>query len=96
MQSVIQILKVNDTRKGTSAKTGKPWEMQDAECLLLNDDGSINCVGVLTIPKDLSGKVTPGTFVGSFSLRASPMDRRIEAVITGLQPYTTKQVPKAA
>jgi hypothetical protein len=89
MQSIIQILKLNEVRSGE--KNGRKWEMQDAEALLLNDDGSVNQVGVLMLPKDLTGKATPGTFIGTFALRADTSregQRRINAVLTGLQPYT--------
>lgn len=41
MQSLIQILKVNEVKKGVSRKSGNPYEIRDAECLLLNEDGSI-------------------------------------------------------
>lgn len=91
MQSILQILKVNDARSGTS-KEGRPWEMQDCECLLLKDTGEVDQVGVLSLPKDLRGKVVPGTYLGSFGLRPSLKDRRIEAVLVGLQPYA---VPKS-
>lgn len=93
MQSLLQILKLNEARKGN--KNGRDWEMQDAECLLLNDDGTIGQVGVLMIPKDLRGKVTAGTFIGSFALRASLTDRRIEAVIVDLKPYAKPAQPPA-
>ena len=67
--------------------------MQEAECVILNDDGTPAEVGVLMIPKDLMGKVSPGTFLGAFALRANKSregGRRIEAVLTGLQPYAVK------
>ena len=91
MQSLIQILKVNEARSGTSKTTGKPWTIQEAECLLLKDDGTVDQVAVLTIPRDLLGKVTPGTFIGAFALGANYKDRRVEAQLVGLQPYTQKK-----
>lgn len=92
MQSILQILKLNEPRSGE--KNGRRWEMQDAECLILNDAGLVDQVGVLMIPKDLMGKVQPGVFIGSFALRANTSregQRRIEAVLTGLQPYSVKK-----
>ena len=86
MQSILQILKLNDPRSGE--KNGRAWTMQDAECLILKEDGSCDQVGVLMIPKDLMGKVSPGVFLGSFALRADTSregQRRIQAVLTGLQ-----------
>ncbi|MBS0315630.1 MAG: hypothetical protein JSR49_00735 [Proteobacteria bacterium] len=85
MQAIIQVIKLNDLRSGV--KDGRPWELQDAECILLNDKGEPDQVGVLSLPKDLRGKVERGTYTGSFALRASLRDRRIEAVLTGLVPY---------
>lgn len=86
MQSILQIIKVNDLRTGN--KDGRTWEMQDAECILLKDSGEVDQVGVLQLPKELRGKTTPGVYLGSFGLRPNLSTRRIEAVLTGLQPYT--------
>ncbi|MCH8180605.1 MAG: hypothetical protein IIA02_12605 [Proteobacteria bacterium] len=90
MQSILQILKLNDVREGISSKTGKPYRMQDAECLLLKDTGEVDQVGVLQIPRDLFGTVNPGVYLGTFALRPNMASRRIEAHLTGLTPYTVK------
>jgi hypothetical protein len=93
MQSILQILKLNEPRSGKTA-AGREWTMQDAECVILNDKGEADQVGVLMIPKDLMGKVSPGVFIGSFALRADTSregQRRIQAVLTGLQPYAIKR-----
>lgn len=96
MQSILQILKLNDVREGVSQKNGKPYRMQDAECLILKETGEVDQVGVLQIPRDLLGTVTPGVYLGSFALRPNMASRRIEAQLTGLQPYTVKGTPVAA
>lgn len=99
MQSILNIIKLNEVRSGIGRQSGKPYEMQDAECILLNDDGSVGEVGVLQIPRDLMGKVQLGVFMGTFALRADKSQnggRRIQSVLTGLQPYVVKQAPKAA
>jgi hypothetical protein len=93
MQSILQILKVNEPKTGTSKKTGNAYDMQDAECALLDDTGELVAVGVLQIPKGMRGEVQKGIYLGTFALRAGMMDRRIEAVLTGLQPYTVKAPP---
>lgn len=93
MQSILQILKVNDLRTGN--KDGRPWEMQDAECILLADDGQPSQVGVLPIPKDLRGKVAPGLYLGSFGLRPNLQTRKIEAQLTGLQPVSADYFKRA-
>jgi hypothetical protein len=92
MQALIQIIKVNDVRSGVSKVSGKPYTMQDAECLLLADDGSPQYVGVLTLPRTMTGDGAPkpGTYTGTFALQSSLRDRRIEAVLTGLTPATVR------
>jgi hypothetical protein len=88
MQSILQILKVNELRKGVSKTTGRPYERQDAECVILKDTGEVDQVGVLQIPRDLLEKVVPGVYLGAFALRPDLASRRINAVLTGLQPYS--------
>lgn len=89
MNSLLQIIKVNEKRSGN--KDGRAWEMQDCECILLNDDGTPNQVGVLMIPKVIreKGEVKPGRYTGSFALSPNLSTRRIEAVLTALNPVPT-------
>lgn len=95
MQSILRILKLNEPKKGISAKTGRPYDMQDAECLILKDTGEIDQVGVLDIPRDLRDKVVPGDFIGTFALKPDMASRKIKAILTGLQPYGVKGTPAA-
>ena len=87
LTSIIQILKVNETRSGV--KNGRPWSMQDCECALLADTGELEQVGVLQLPKDMMGEAAPkpGVYCGAFALRAGMQDRKITAVLTTLTPY---------
>lgn len=91
MQSIIQILKVNELRKGVSSKTQKPWEMQDCECILINQDGSVGSVGVLQLPRSLIGDKAPqtGKYTATFALAAGMTDRKINAVLTALTPVVS-------
>lgn len=89
MQSILQIIKVNEPKTGV--KDGRPWEIQDCECILLKEDGSPDQVGVLSLPKDLRGKTVAGVYLGSFVLRADLRSRRIEAQLVGLQPYAIRK-----
>jgi hypothetical protein len=91
MQSILRILKINEARSGN--KDGRPWEMQDAECLLLKDTGEVDQVGVLMLPKELRNKVQPGDYLGTFALRPNMASRRIEAQLVGLTPYAVKGTP---
>jgi hypothetical protein len=89
LTSIIKIIKVNEARNGT--KDGRAWSMQDAECILLNDNGEEEQVGVLQLPKNLMGDNAParGIYIGAFALQAGMRDRRIAAVLTALTPYNT-------
>jgi len=96
MHSIIQILKLNEPKTGISKKNGNAYDMQDAECLLLNDDGSIDQVGVLQVPKSLREKIAVGTFRASFAMQANFASRRIEAVLTDLVAVPVKGSAPAA
>ena len=93
MQAIIQILKVNDLRTGT--KDGRTWEMQDAECALLTEDGAFDQVGVLMIPKALRGQVKPGIYTGGYAMQPD-RDRRISPVLVSLIPVPTATQKPAA
>jgi len=95
LTSIIKIIKVNEPRSGT--KDGRAWSMQDAECILLDENGEEQQVGVLQLPKNLMGDNAPsrGIYLGAFALRAGLRDRRIEAMLTALQPYDVPRKPAA-
>jgi hypothetical protein len=95
MQTILHILKLNAPRTGVSKTTGRPYDMQDAECVIYNDDGEPIEVGVLMIPDSLRETVSPGFFLGTFALRASHAKnggRAISAVLTGLQPRPSPSI----
>lgn len=98
LTSIIQIIKTNEKRSGV--KDGRPWEMQDAECILVDEDGAATQVGVLQLPKHLLGDAAPrpGTYAASFALQAGMRDRRIQAVLTDLRPVqlSAQRKPAAA
>jgi hypothetical protein len=89
LTSLIQVLKVNEVKKGVSQRTGRAYEMQDAECALLDDAGVLQQVGVLQLDKSMMGDAAPapGTYMASFALSAGMKDRKINAVLTALRPY---------
>ena len=89
--SVVEILKVNELREGTSTKTGKKWVMQEAECILRDGDGGVAQVGGLDIPREMIGQLVPGLYMATFSLQAHYQTRKIGAVLVDLRP-----MPKAA
>jgi hypothetical protein len=70
--------------------------MQDAECLLLNDDGTVAHVGVLQVPRTLRDKVSVGTFACTFALGVNFASRRVEAQLTGIVPLPNGKQPAPA
>ena len=99
MQTILQILKVNERRSGV--KNDREWVMQSAECVLLNDDGSVGEVGVCDLPKELIDKTGAGLYTASFSLAANKSregQRRIEARLINLVPLPAEyfKQPKQA
>lgn len=95
MQSIIQILVVN-TKEGKSRKTGQDYKIPEAQCVLINDDGTVAAVGVLVIPKQLEEVAKPGTYTGAFALEAGSYGEnqgRIIAKLVGLTPLPVKGRP---
>ncbi|MDH1476626.1 hypothetical protein N5F13_19185 [Comamonas thiooxydans] len=93
--SVVQILKVNDSRSGVG-KNGKAWTMQEAECILIDGDGQVSQVGVLDVPKDMIGHISPGNYTATFTLAAHYQTRKIESRLTGLTRILSKQERQAS
>lgn len=88
--SKIQIIKVGDVQN--KKFEGREYQIQEAECITLNDDGTVNQVAVLRLGESMRGDKAPkvGTYSASFSLRANPKDRRLGAELTGLIPMPVK------
>lgn len=88
MQSILEILVVN-VKAGDSKKTGKPYSISEAHCVLRNDDGTAGAVGVLVVPKSLEPVAKPGKFTAAFALQAASFGEqqgRIVAQLVGLTP----------
>lgn len=86
--SIIRVLKLNDPKPW--AFEGRTGTSHTAECMLMTADGEVESVGVLSIPKDLVEKVKVGTYTASFSLRANPASRRIEAMLVDVTPLPAR------
>ncbi len=85
MTSLVQIIKVGAVQD--KEFDGRKYQTQEAECLLLDQNGDVECVGVLRLSAEFRKEPpSKGTYQASFSLVASPKDRRIGAVVTGLVP----------
>lgn len=87
--SIIKVLTVEVTDSKTiDATTGQPFKRTAARCILLNDDGSVNTVGRLRVPKSLVPLVKVGDFRATFGLRVPDFgDNKgdIVAELTALQ-----------
>lgn len=88
--SIIQIIKVGPVQDKTYE--GRAYQVQEAECILINQDGTPEAVGVLRLDEKMRGAAAPalGTYTATFALKPSPKDRKIGAVLTGLTPVNRK------
>jgi len=89
--SLIQIIKVGPVQN--REYDGRKYDVQEAECILINDDGTPEAVGVLRLGESMRGDKAPplGTYSAKFSLMPSPKDRKIGAVLTGLTPVQQRK-----
>lgn len=94
--SKIQILKVGPVQD--KSYEGRSYQIQEAECVMLNDDGSVEGVAVLRLGEKMRGEAAPkpGFFTAAFTLRANPKDRRLEASLAGLTPFEVARTPAKA
>jgi len=69
MQTVLEILLVN-TKTGNAKKTGLPFSISEAHCVLRDETGKAGAVGVLTIPKGMESRAVPGIYTASFAIEA--------------------------
>lgn len=88
--STIQILKLETkfSRK-LNPETNKPFESLEARVALLDDDGVLETVGRLRVPRTLTDVVKLGTFRASFALTVPDYGENkgdVVSVLTGLMP----------
>lgn len=95
MTSLIQILKVGVIQD--KKWEGREYQVQECECVLLSSDGEMESVGVLRLSDEFrKNPPVKGTYSAVFSLVASPKDRRIGAVVTGLTPVAPSAIRRTA
>jgi hypothetical protein len=88
MQTILEILLVN-TKAGNAKKTGLPYSISEAHCVLRDETGKAGAVGVLTVPKGLEAAAVPGIYTASFAMEAptyGEMQGKVIAVLKGLVP----------
>jgi hypothetical protein len=97
MHAVLEILVIN-TKAGNAKKTGLPYSISEAHCVLRDAAGAAGAVGVLTIPKKLEEVAKPGLFTASFTLEAptyGPDQGKVVAALAGLVPIQAAQLRAA-
>lgn len=97
MQSILEILLIT-VKAGNAKKTGQPYSISEAHCVLRNEDGTAGAVGVLVVPKTLEAVAKPGLFTASFGLVAASYGEqqgRIIAQLAGLIPVAPGAVSRA-
>lgn len=90
LTSTIQILKVSEElSKKLNPETGKPYVSHIARTALINDDGELETVGRLRVPRDLVDVAKVGTYRAGFALRVpdyGPDKGDVVSVLTSLVP----------
>lgn len=95
MSTTLQILKINPVESGIAKASQEPYEWHTAECVLLEDDGGISCVGRMVFPRALRerlGGVPPvGTYrvVIALARLTEARDGEIGPQIVDLVPIET-------
>ncbi|MGV2292082.1 cellulose synthase [Trinickia sp. YCB016] len=94
----LTILSIN-TRSGTSLKTGRPYSIREAQCILeQSSDGVPNIVvGVINLPDALADR-TPGEYLAEFALaqgNGSDAGRLVPRIVS-LVPYGLPKAKPAA
>lgn len=93
LTSLIQILKVGIVQD--KKFEGREYQVQECECVLLDENGELESVGVLRLSEKFrKDPPVKGTYSAVFSLVASPKDRRIGAVVTGLTVVTPESLKR--
>jgi dUTPase len=81
--SILEVIK----RSGIAKKTGNPWEIHSAQCVLVQDvDGKSQIVvGTINLPDHLK-TIEPGDYLAEFAFFQS-MEGKLEPRITTLQSF---------
>lgn len=95
----VQVLKVLVEQREKKAAKGEFYDVREAEVILLDDEGGIECAGRLPLSKTLAEGLKPGTYRAGFSMvRSAFGDRRGDIIsqLVSLLPVPVKQAPAAA
>lgn len=87
VQTILEILLVN-TKTGTAKKSGQPYSISEAHCVLRDETGAAGAVGVLTVPKSLEDTAKPGIYTATFALEAPTYGENQGKVVAALKGLT--------
>lgn len=93
LPAFIRVLIVQEVRKGVSKRTGTPFEMQEIDCMTLDENGVEMQVGVMQVPAPLLGKITRGTYAPVYGMRVDFASRGIKPAIVDLTPVSGAPTP---
>ncbi|WP_153137120.1 cellulose synthase [Paraburkholderia agricolaris] len=91
--TILQVIQ----KGGTSKKTGLPWEIHSAQCILEQEtekNGRELLVGTVNLPKELWAS-QPGDYLAEFGL-AQSMDGKLEPRIVSLVPFGAQKAKPSA
>jgi hypothetical protein len=88
---LIEVLAVN-VQRGTAKKSGNPYEIHKAQCVIKGPDGVIQ-IGEMNLPKHLI-ETKPGKYLAEFELGVN-FDRLVVPVITNLHAHGDTARPTA-
>ena len=93
LPAFIKVLIVQEVRKGNSKRTGQAYEMQEIDCMTLDENGVEMQVGVMQVPPPLLGKITRGVYVPVYGMRVDFASRGIKPAIVDLTPVSGAPAP---
>lgn len=82
----MQVLKVGEVRSGI--KDGRPWKMQEAQVMLLDQAGEIVEVGVYDLRRDEIETMTVGLYMPRYSLGTGRADKNKGKVVASVVGWT--------
>ena len=85
MKAILQVMHVNEVKRGVSRVSGKPYEIQTAYAMVLNESGEPEAVGELLIPRDQTEQIKPGLFTGTYQFGVDEK-KNIGARLVALTP----------
>ena len=98
MKAIIQIMHVNEVKRGTARVSGRPYELQTAYAMLLTEDGQPEAVGELLIPRDQTGDIKPGMYTGNYQFGVDEkknIGARLVSLIPTVITATSNKLPTA-